>query len=412
MMKRDLETLASDVVGELQRLRYNPHTIQVYKNSFELIIAFAVENQETCFSEKLGLDYLNKFFDYSEAVKNDALTMKIKNALRVVRLLGDYQLHDTILRRRSRTKQLLQSDKFIALSAKYLDFCRKQDYALGTQEVYQKNADKFLAYLEAQRISEVAVVSPMVIDNYLKTMLGYRYKSVEIFLCGLRSFLRFLNLFGYHTMDLSLSIPRLKARTYGDIPSVWTEDEVKKMIESIDRANPMGKRDYAILLLVVRLGIRSGDVRNLRMENVLWKENKLRFVQQKTLKTLELPLLKDVGWAIIDYLKYGRPESDSEYIFIAHRAPFKPLDSGASLYKSMAKCLKNAGISIETSKKKGLHSLRHTLASTLLEKHVELSTISEVLGHTSIESTSVYLKTSIELLRECALSPEEVLSNE
>jgi site-specific recombinase XerD len=406
----NLNTLANGVVAELTRLGYSQKAIKTYRHSFDQVIAFASSKNETCYSESLGLDYLNEFFRYEDAVKNNSITMKETNALRVVRLLGDFQLHGTILRRRPRGKQLLKSEGYIALSKEFSAFCASQHHALATQDVYRNNADKFLAYLEAHGVTEVSAVSPAHIDGYLKTMIGYSYKSVETFLSGLRSFLRFLKLNGYHNADLSKAVPKLKARPQNNIPSVWKDEDVNKMIESIDRDNPMGKRAYAIILLVTRLGLRAVDVKNLKFDNIIWKENYIRLTQSKTSRALELPLLKDVGWAIIDYLKHGRPKTDSEYVFVTHKPPFMSFSEGYTFYYDMAKYMKAAGLPIKKDKKNGTHSLRHTLASTLLEKHTEITAISEILGHVSIESTSAYLKASINLLRECSLNPEGVLA--
>lgn len=107
----------------------------------------------------------------------------------------------------------------------------------------------------------------------------------------------------------------VQARKQTRIPSVWTEDELKKLIAAIDRGSPKGKRDYAIILLACCLGTRCKDIKNLRMQNFRWEENKLVFTQSKTREILSLPLIPEVGWAVIDYLKYGRPKIDSPYLF-------------------------------------------------------------------------------------------------
>ncbi len=107
----------------------------------------------------------------------------------------------------------------------------------------------------------------------------------------------------------------IKARKQTRIPSVWTQDNVAKLLDAIDRGNPAGKRDYAIILLVTRLGLRTIDNQALRLSNLKWQDNRIELIQSKTATTLNLPLLPDVGWAIIDYLKNGRPKVESPFVF-------------------------------------------------------------------------------------------------
>lgn len=123
------------------------------------------------------------------------------------------------------------------------------------------------------------------------------------------------------------------------------------------------------------------------------------------------PILNDIGWALINYLKKARPVSDSPYVFLQMNAPYEAFGKDANLHNIITKHTRKAGITISIGKRHGLHSLRHTLASTLLEQGTALPVISEILGHINSRSTSVYLQTGIEGLRQCALDPEEVFNN-
>ncbi|PGS46525.1 hypothetical protein COC46_20865 [Bacillus sp. AFS041924] len=201
----------------------------------------------------------------------------------------------------------------------------------------------------------------------------------------------------------------VQARKQTCIPSVWTEDELKKLIAAIDRGSPKGKRDYAIILMACCLGLRCTDIKNLKMENFHWEDKKLVFYQSKTRQLLTLPLTPEVGWAVIDYLKYGRPKINSPYLFVKHIAPFGPFSEGDHLNQLIKRYMELAHIS-SLKKRRGMHSLRHTLASMLLEKDTPLSTISDILGHVDTDTTAVYLKVDIKKLKECSLDFEEVLN--
>ena len=121
---------------------------------------------------------------------------------------------------------------------------------------------------------------------------------------------------------------------------------------------------------------------------------------------MRLPLLKDVGWAVIEYIQNGRPVSDSPYVFLRHMAPIEPFSEQECLYEMIIKYMKRAKLPISPNKKVGMHSLRHTLATTLMERHTPIEEIANILGHQNTETTPVYLKSAVELLRECALNPE------
>ena len=163
-----------------------------------------------------------------------------------------------------------------------------------------------------------------------------------------------------------------------------------------------------MLLLVTRLGLRISDVNNLKFENLNWSKKTINIVQYKTNEALTLPLLNDVGWALIDYIKNGRPKVESPYVFVTHVVPYKEFSIQNHHHELITKYLGWAGLPVKCKRKLGMHSLRHTLATMMLENHEDYHNISAIIGHSSIDSTKVYLKTSIDLLRECTLPVPEV----
>lgn len=277
-----------------------------------------------------------------------------------------------------------------------------------TIDGYLRYAMRFLDHLEKQGLTQIKDLSVELLYSYTSTLAGHNRATVKSNLGSVRIFLRFLFRNEYIARDLSQFVGKVSVRTQAKIPSVWTKEEVLKLLAAIDRGNPSGKRDYAIILLVARLGIRIGDVNNLKFENIDWRKNSISFVQNKTGNRVTLPLLKDVGWAIIDYVKNGRPKIDSPYIFLTHIPPFKSYADENHLYATIQKYLSLTDIQNQPRKKRGMHSLRHTLANRLQENRESYHTISSALGHASPDSAAVYVKTDIELLRECALDPAEV----
>ena len=176
------------------------------------------------------------------------------------------------------------------------------------------------------------------------------------------------------------------------------------MLSCVDRKSPMGKRDYAILMLAAKLGLRTSDIRNLTPQNIDWEKHEIRITQIKTGEPLILPLPTDVGWAIIDYLKNARPQVDEKRIFLQIIAPYDVLQN---LDNVLIRYMRRAGISYKRLKHHGLHTLRHSLATHMLEQQIPITTIQSVLGHVNAQTTMRYTAIDVNQLKQCAL---EVLS--
>jgi integrase len=203
----------------------------------------------------------------------------------------------------------------------------------------------------------------------------------------------------------------LTSRTYTDakLPDVLSDKEVESLLASVDRSTHFGKRNYAIMLLALRYGLRPCDIRNLSFENIRWREGLLSLTQAKTASPLVLPLLEDVALALIDYIKNGRPATDSRRIFVRHVIPCEPFCGRCDLSHIMRKPLARAGLSRRRGTK-GLYVFRRSLATRLLREGNSTKTIADVLGHSDIRSVMIYTKIDFNELRTVAISIKEVLS--
>lgn len=407
MEKQTLQELISEIEQELLRLGYSKGSIRFYKRQWFKLLEFAKDQGETYYSERLGINFIEKHFNILEKNLEGILTQTEVQKLRTIRMLGDFQLHKTILRRYYKHKKILHNQYFIEILGGFKKYCSDKDYSSVTIEHYTKQSARFFDYVDSQEITSCTEINFKLIDNYIKTLAGYSYKTVEQILCSLRALFKYLYMKELNAIDYSKKIPMIQSRKQTNIPSVWTISDLKKMFSAIDRGSPIGKRDYAIILLACRLGLRTSDIKKLKLENFHWEKKQLVFIQSKTKTTTSLPLTQDVGWAVIDYLKYGRPDVESSYVFIRHLAPFLPFSEDDHLHQIIVKYMKLAHIPISPPKKVGMHSLRHTLASLLLENDTSLTTISDILGHVDTESTAVYLKVDIKKLKECPLEIKE-----
>lgn len=406
MQNKLLAELLNELEQELLRLKYTQGSLKFYRQQWKKLLQFAQERGKAYYSEQLGINFLEEHYHILEKDSNRTLLRSEIQKLRVIRMIGDFQLHNSILRRYYKHKEILTEPSFITTLDQFKSYCVRKDYSRITIGHYIEQSARFMDYLVSQNIKDCKAINIVLINNYIKTLAGYTYKTVEQNICSIRAFFRFLLEAGEVQIDFAAKTPMVQARKQTRIPSVWTVDELKKLITAIDRGSPKGKRDYAIILLACCLGMRCTDIKSLKIENFHWKEKKLVFIQSKTRTPVYLPLTQEVGWAVIDYLKHGRPDISCPYIFVKHIAPFGSFAEGEHLTYIIKRYMEIAHLPT-LKKRRGMHSLRHTMASMLLEQDTPLTVISDILGHADTDSTAVYLKVNITKLRECSIAFEE-----
>jgi site-specific recombinase XerD len=290
----------------------------------------------------------------------------------------------------------------------FLEECRCRGYANAT---INSNTDKlqfFLNYLDTVSVSSSEKITLKHIDGFLALYDSAAVKYVGTILYVLRNYLSFIYQNGFILNDLSLLLPKVRVMRNSSIPHAWKKTDIVKLLKAIDREDPKGKRDYAIILMVVRLGLRVSDIRAMKLSSLDWNRKTISLNMVKTKQPIELPILGDIGWAIIDYLKNGRPKTICDRLFVRHRPPYNTFGETSSFHESLRRYMVKAGLAIPLGVHYGMHSLRSALAKNMLEAQAPLPVISEVLGHKNINTTSIYLKIDIEGLRKCALDPEEV----
>ncbi len=409
-MELKIEELAASVLQELERLRYKPGTIQLYRAFYKRLAAFAESVGEEQYSEDLGQRYMR--FHYGPAREKDeqfAGRDMLRFPMRCLRVIGDYRLHGVILRRKKTKEPYDGSPEFKRILAEY-----EEDRARKGLSVFGRRGQSylirtFLEYLDGSGVDSPWSLTPRHLADYVRTTAGLHPKSAGSALTAVRAFLRFLHLEGHTERDLSDDLPSVRQTYRPRIPRSWNPEDVRRLLESMDRGNPTGKRDYAMLLILARLGMRMRDLCELRLSNMKWDEQLIVIVQSKTGKEVRYPLLEDVGWAVVDYLKNGRPPTDSPCLFVRHNAPMQGFANPEFI---MTKHIRRAGIRLPRGVSHGMHALRHTLAGVLLEQNTPLPVISEILGHASTLSTGVYLGIDLENLRRCALDPDGVFDDD
>jgi integrase len=281
-----------------------------------------------------------------------------------------------------------------------------------SQKTISKRAfqlDVFTTYLERISVSLWSDVEPPVIRSFLTTQLTERKPPTRLsYASTLRGFLRWAYVEALLGRDLSAAATTVRQYRLAGIPDVLSDDELTRVLQTADRSTPIGRRDYAVLLLAARYGMRSSDIRQLSLDHINWRCRQIAMRQSKTGRSLFLPLLDDVSDALIDYLRNGRPETESRHIFVRHLAPHEPFSPNNNMPGIFRGALRRAGLENRCGLK-GLYLLRHTLATRMLSAGNSIKTIGDVLGHVNLDSTLVYTKVDLSALKTVALSVEEVL---
>lgn len=225
-----------------------------------------------------------------------------------------------------------------------------------------------------------------------------RPKRAKLLTSALRSFLQYARYRGDVTVDLAAAVPVVPNWSMASLPRAIEPDQVRQLLTSIDRRDAIGRRDYAILLLLARLGLRSGEVAFLELDDIDWNVGRLS-VHGKNGRS-ELPLSAEVGQAIAAYLRRGRPVTASRRVFLRAKAPVRGFHGASGISSLVRHSLKRAGIDAPSF---GAHQFRHGLATEMLRRGASLSEIGEVLGHRHPQTTLIYAKVDIAALRTLAL---------
>ena len=402
-MRVTVSALVSGLDAELQRLGYKDSTLVWYRGCWGRVERFFAARGVDEFSLDVAMAWVDESCGFFAKERSGTLKANDVYLFRVAQMLGDYAVHGTVLRRYSRSIDRVSGEDADTV-ARFQAWLRDADRAVSTVRTYATVAGEFVAFTAGR--GGFARCDAAVVGAFVTTLAGYQAKTVEQKLCALRSFVVFASAEGLVDAAVADAIPAARSTKQARVPSVWEPGEVESILAAIDRGNPSGKRDYAIVLLIARLGLRGVDIKHLAFADFDWPGNRLVLTQAKTAAQVQLPLLKDVGWAVIDYIRAGRPACDCPQVFVRHTAPVGPFSDEDHLHQILVKHARVAHVPISEKRRHGMHSLRHTLATRLMEEGTPLEQIADILGHQSVRSTGVYLKSSLGLLASCALDPD------
>jgi len=408
---QNLTALIADILNQMERLQYAASSIKTFRTEYNKFSAYVSETTgEDIFTEEIGLNYLKEKYDFS-AETVSPVKRSAAHAISCIRRLGEYHICGAFRRTTCNNDGSLEwtlRDK--AIVTDYLQAVQTTDNSKRTKHIRSHLIKRFYKFLELRRIEGIRDISPELISGFVASLQGLSSAYVRQHLSTLRCYFRFLHNNGYSKQDWSVYIPKMVVHKNLTVPTLWEKEELELLLSSIDRGNAAGKRDYAIILLAVQLGLRVSDIVNLKLSNLRWERKEMELIQQKTGERIVHPLLGDVGWAVIDYIKNARPKSEEPFVFLTLNAPCTKITTGAvgfAFRSNMRRC----GIVKRQGTTCGMHSLRHTLARRLLEQGTPMEEVTDIMGHKHHSSITPYSKVDINGLRECSLSLKEVNEN-
>ncbi len=391
----------------LEELGYSPGVAGNYKNAWRRMQEFMQTHGIVCFDQSVAQRFLKH--EFGKRTKKDLSgheRFRLNGARMLVQFFQTGEIDTPTTPTKPRPPQVLKGvigeriNQFIKYKRE------KESLSQIRLRCYERTLLLFWEYCKANNIDSINALNLPILLNYIKE-LDTNKTTIYIAISTLRNLLMYWYKQGLTLEDYSKKLPRYKRVQQPKLPSTYSKEEIEKLLSTVPRDSSIGKRNYAILLLAARLGLRASDISFLKFAYLDWEQSILSFHQIKTGKLLTLPLLSDVGNAIIDYLKYGRPKSDSPYVFLTGRPPFGRFTTSNVVTHIVQRAFKKSGIDTQ-GRRFGSHALRHSLGFELLQSSTTLPVISEVLGHKSTESTRYYLRIDLASMRQCVLEVPSV----
>ena len=407
MKQKELQIQMEVMLDVLDSCGYSSESVKKYSSAISRFISYISTNELDADG-----DSVERFIEYSCNIRKHNNPKYFIARMRGILLAYIFFLENGYLRVGRPSNKPKIAGGLAKDINNFLDneLSKKSKLTLPTINDYKNSLKLFNDYLKD---NDIKTLTPDIIYEFFK-LTGSNEKTnsnnqMYKYKVHLRRFLNYLLLLGKIDEEIVLSIPDIKYIRNKELPSVFTSDEIKRIVDSIDRNSAVGKRAYAMIMLSVKYGLRAGDVTNLKFENIDWENRMIRISQNKTKRIIELPLLPEVGNAILDYLKNARRKSSLPFVFLNIKGPIHPITSQA-FYGILNKYISKSSIENIDKRHHGPHSLRHTLASQMLKNGEELTTISATLGHSSTQVTTVYLSIDYLRLKECCIPMPKLYS--
>lgn len=403
--KVSVSVLCASVQKAMEEKGFSAETIRRFEPVFNDFILYSGNG---LYSQSLGAAFLSeKLIEFGGVSKTDDGSHLAKTYGQAIRNLAEYYNFGILYRRQDCMGEIVWPEPFRECTQKYFDEVVASGLSPGYYRHARTTIHDLILFLDTRNVHTPEKIGVSDNDAFIAGLAGLAQKSIERRICDLRRYFRFLYLHQYITVPLGERLPKICTRGREKLPTVWSQEDISKIKMSADRISPGGKRSYAMIMLAAELGLRIGDIRNLTLSDIDWEQKKITIIQHKTKRELCLPLPEAVGWALIDYLKHGRPVTNSHYVFVKHRPPYDEFPPTSTLNYLLTQVLIQADIPAEKKKQCGWHTFRRSLATNLLQNNVPMDVITEILGHNDPETAGqYYVQICTASLKPCILEVE------
>lgn len=386
-----IDEICDALLNALREKEYSESTIFNYEGVIRRFKSFCTEKNVTEYSTEIGEAYAN---DVISDKTGKFSSNRYFTQGRFFRLVDSYYRTGEFDFSFEKAGILIpDNDQHKLIYKKFQEFLNQNLDNVNTIHFYEYGMYKLLQYMDETGVYDINNLNSKIIISYIKNNKQNRQRGI---LCELRKIFIFLK-----RDDLTHAIAGLRApRTKKIIPIL--DDEELSRIMSVIESGDISKRDTAIVMLGLSCGIRACDLLNLRLSNFDWENDIIIFTQTKTGNVVRLPLTEKVGNAIARYIVEERPTIDDDHVFLRSLAPYKPLKDHASCHSIIKKVFKKANIDV-SNRICGMHMLRHNAASTMVKNEIPIETIAAILGHSTPDTTDIYITTDVMKLKTLVL---------
>jgi len=400
-----LENLIHKVLQEIGKLGLCSELNCQYRRTYDRLKEFAEKRNMDCFSSALIESFLAEV--ERKYIAGQFGRFRRNHLRRASLLLKDYVENGAIEWKIYvvNPKPMPTSQEFLLLYSKYIDSLKLYGKSVNTIQSARNLVRQFLLFLEDNGCSILSMATREMVTMFFQHLLAtYKPTSIRTVASHIRSFLGFAE-GGERLLPV---VPSHCARNKPIIP-ILSEKEYDAL-KSVLQSQKIPLRDKTIIQLALRTGLRAVDIVGMKLKDIDWVNDTISIIQSKTGNPFKIPLTADVGNLLSSYILNERPKADNSYVFLRFLAPFRPLCDHSACYALVRKAFQQAGIRLG-NERKGIHVIRHSVASRMLSKGVPVTIISSMLGHTNKASTDIYLTTDTEHMRECALDLSEIPMN-
>ena len=399
MKKIELKLLVEGILKEMEVLQLRERTIAYYKTGLSAICGFFEDQNQVFYSKEL-LEKSHKCID-EKRLLDEISSFQHKRLERASKVLMRYaEMGKLTWNKPPIGSSIKVNGYFSDISLSFEEYLNRNQVS-GIRYL-RANARHFLKFLEDNGQQDFTEMSLQTIRDFLIAAQPIHRGSMPNVMDSVKKFVYFLNKEGITALTPEMILFKVATPRKKVLPC-FSSEEVKAILEQINTYTPQGKRDFAIIYLASRTGLRCSDILGLKLTDINWKHNELHIIQKKTGQSLSIPFGSDTGKAIADYILQGRPDTDVPYVFLRVEPPYRKLADTAVTSNILAKYMKKAGITHLPGDGKTFHALRRSMGTWMLESKVPLPTISQILGHRNIDSTKRYLSLATSMLSECAL---------